>query len=298
MVDIAGLTDATRLNAFDDFEFRVGNSNDPDRWSTAPSPTGIILVPAGSRLSAAGGAVEPQPGTGSLTLEQLQPIAAEAIARWTSVETDPAIADALASAEFQIEDLSGATLGLESAGIIRIDEGAAGYGWFIDASGAVDDEFSTSVVETEFQAEPAGPAAERMDLLTVVTHELGHVLRLTDLGVVEHPHDLMTGSLPAGVRRVPGADRPSEQVQVSATARDSQFPAGTDVLISGRASSARIDNPATRDIANVTLNGVPVDALDASGNFFSTVVFSLIGSPADMTVDPGTGLVEWQWDDP
>jgi hypothetical protein len=42
-----------------------------------------------------------------------------------------------------------------------------------------------------------------MDLLTVVAHELGHVLGLDDLYGAEHADDLMSAMLPPGVRRLP-----------------------------------------------------------------------------------------------
>jgi hypothetical protein len=43
-----------------------------------------------------------------------------------------------------------------------------------------------------------------MDLLTVVEHELGHELGLSDVDPVSHPQDLMASTLPAGVRRTIG----------------------------------------------------------------------------------------------
>jgi RHS repeat-associated protein len=60
-------------------------------------------------------------------------------------------------------------------------------------------------------------------------------------------------------------------VQVSASAPGVQFLAGLKVLISGRASSVSSDGNTTRAIASVSVNGAPVDALDASGNFFASV---------------------------
>ena len=42
-----------------------------------------------------------------------------------------------------------------------------------------------------------------MDLLTVVTHELGHILGLTDVSASLLPNDLMDTDLPTGTRRLP-----------------------------------------------------------------------------------------------
>ncbi|MEE8451151.1 MAG: lamin tail domain-containing protein, partial [Thermoguttaceae bacterium] len=44
MIDIAGLTDAGALN-LSDFQFRVGNSSDPDTWAVAPDPLPISVRP-------------------------------------------------------------------------------------------------------------------------------------------------------------------------------------------------------------------------------------------------------------
>ena len=45
-----------------------------------------------------------------------------------------------------------------------------------------------------------------MDLLSVLAHELGHVLGLDDLDMVHHEADLMAESLAPGVRRLPTAE--------------------------------------------------------------------------------------------
>jgi len=39
--------------------------------------------------------------------------------------------------------------------------------------------------------------------LTVVAHEMGHVLGLPDLDLVEHPGDVMADALAPGIRRLP-----------------------------------------------------------------------------------------------
>ena len=67
---------------------------------------------------------------------------------------------------------------------------AAGYGWSGDISSAT--------------------AAGRVDLLSVVTHELGHVLGYDH----DDPFDVMGATLSLGVRRLPTSSNPMiEQVQ-------------------------------------------------------------------------------------
>jgi len=62
-----------------------------------------------------------------------------------------------------IADLPGSQLGLATADSITLDVNAAGYGWYAAAAPQTDDD-----------------GAVRMDLLTAVLHELGHVAGLAD----------------------------------------------------------------------------------------------------------------------
>jgi hypothetical protein len=84
-----------------------------------------------------------------------------------------------------------------------LDATAAGYGWFLDPMPGDDSAFGNIVAPFELQASPGSPAFGRMDLLTVVEHELGHVLGLSDLDPQAVPHALMTQTLDTGVRRLP-----------------------------------------------------------------------------------------------
>src|SRR5262249_19253797 len=95
----------------------------------------------------------------------------------------------------QITDLPGKELGMQAGNTIWIDLDAAGYGWYtgttlVGAGGSV-----------------AANGTERsMDLLTVVTHEFGHVLGLAD----DDGSGLMGEFLPSGTRRLPAAIHPAD----------------------------------------------------------------------------------------
>lgn len=79
-----------------------------------------------------------------------------------------------------------------------IDDDAAGLGWFVDPTPLLDEEFGSGG-----SARPGTAAAAGVDLLTVLAHELGHVLGRPDLDVWSHPDDVMAEELGRGVRRTP-----------------------------------------------------------------------------------------------
>jgi hypothetical protein len=147
----------------------------------------------GLRLSAAPGESLATSGVSApLAMSDLSAIVHAALERWT--EQRPDAADLLANVKFEIADLPGDELGRMSIDSILIDPTAAGHGWFIDPSPMNDDEFGPA-------ASPFTQATDRVDLLTVVMHELGHVLELADLDADDHHDDLMTETLPTGTRR-------------------------------------------------------------------------------------------------
>ncbi|MGY8767353.1 MAG: peptidylprolyl isomerase [Pirellulales bacterium] len=79
----------------------------------------------------------------------------------------------------QIVDLPGKMLG-QTVGpnIIQIDINAAGYGWFIDATPDDNHEFTTTATDGQLVAIEGSEADARIDLLTVLMHELGHILQV------------------------------------------------------------------------------------------------------------------------
>jgi hypothetical protein len=145
---------------------------------------------ATSAASADGRQVEP------LRIEQLNAVAQSAIEYWqdaldTSFDFNNVV--------FAIADLSGLTLATSSLYVIALDVDAAGFGWYVDATPDDNSEFIYKRRTGEYEARPHGPADGRMDLLTVLIHELGHVLGFEHS---EHSHDVMSPTLDAGVRRL------------------------------------------------------------------------------------------------
>jgi hypothetical protein len=94
-----------------------------------------------------------------------------------------------------IADFPGPWLGMAFPGAIWIDQNAAGYGWSLDPA--------------------ASPGAGKVDLLTVVEHELGHELGLAD----NTGTGLMGLYLAPGARRAPvSADATALRPSVVASA--------------------------------------------------------------------------------
>ena len=174
----------------------VGFSNaDPTQWTIVGTPG-----QTGSPLLAASVVTTPTTDSTSLTDSQLQPIISEAIARWTSAGLDAATIQKLTQVQFVIGDLPGSYLGEADGNRIYINTNAAGNGWFVDSTPALDEEFAASGSQQQLTAvDPR--AADRIDLLTVVEHELGHVAGLSD--IYASTDDIMDGVLGTGVRRKP-----------------------------------------------------------------------------------------------
>jgi hypothetical protein len=140
----------------------------------------------------------------ALEASQAATLLQAAAARWLAAGLDASSVAVLLRADVMVIDLAGPTLGLADAGSQRIwlDANAAGYGWFVDATPLVDEEF-TLADDDVLKASAESGLANRVDLLTVLAHELGHLLGLQDLASDTHAGELMADRLSTGVRRLP-----------------------------------------------------------------------------------------------
>ena len=108
---------------------------------------------------------------------QLEATLDAAVMLWTQAlgADDPRLA-LLAGLAIDVADFSGAELGTLAGNTILIDADAAGHGWFVDLTPAGNSEFRLRADASLLSATPRSDAFGRMDLLTVVMHEIGHVL--------------------------------------------------------------------------------------------------------------------------
>ncbi len=120
--------------------------------------------------AAANGSVVP------LTQAQLDAAFLAAINLWSDSSLAAGLTGLLDSITVQIADLDGTSVGAFSDNTIYIDATAAGHGWFIDTTPGDNSEFG-AVLSADRLAAGAGSDAEgRVDLLTVLLHEIGHSL--------------------------------------------------------------------------------------------------------------------------
>jgi YD repeat-containing protein len=185
-----------------------------------------------------------------LTETNLSQLTLAAMKRWERAGLTSQQFAQLQRVRFTIDDLADGYLGgaisvgSDDAPVVFLDRDAAGVGWFIDSTPSTDEEFVLGTADSRVTG---------IDLLTVLTHELGHILGLDHN---EHPGDVMGEFLSAGVRRLPGvgewtiADAFSGWVDAtgptaSSTSELAPLLASSSMIEAG--SLARAGGPATKN---------------------------------------------------
>ncbi len=133
----------------------------------------------------------------NVTAEELADLTTAAIARFEAAGLNADGVARLESASVEFADLGGAILGLTFGNRILIDADAGGFGFFVDATPLDDLEFLTATGQAQSEA-----ARGRVDLLTVIIHELAHVLGASDETADLDPASILADRLAPGIRRL------------------------------------------------------------------------------------------------
>lgn len=155
---------------------------------------------------AAGGEAHSAANVPALTDEELQFEVAGALDRLRADGVNQNLLSQLSSIHFTVGSLPPGTLALSyvSQNLVVVDPFAAGYGWFVDSTPLKDEEYTNNGGRQV--AGPGSPAAGRMDLLTVVLHEMGHFNGWTELDPTVYRDALMALTLGANTRRMRDID--------------------------------------------------------------------------------------------
>ena len=162
----------------------------------------------------------------ALTSADIQTVFAAARQYWLNAGAPAALLD---NASINIADLPSGQVGQSQGQTITLDANAAGWGWFVDKTPGLQEEFQASDSAQDFKALDGSAAQGKLDLLTVLIHEMGHALGLG------HTHafgDVMSSVLTPSERRLPGA---ADQASLKALGWWTANRSGNTVTVPGAA---------------------------------------------------------------
>ncbi|MGI8979968.1 MAG: Ig-like domain-containing protein [Pirellulaceae bacterium] len=191
-------TPATNYTGSDSFQYNAQNS--VTGQSAGPATVQIYVM----QTLTLDEAPQPDSTAPAVTLADIEPLYREAVRRWHEAGVPRhVLEDRLASVVFVLADITGSGLaGATEDGTIVIDVNAAGHGWYLDSTPRDDGEFQLLIAPSERKAIGSSAAVGYVDLLTAITHEVGHVLGL-EHSEREGGHSVMSPTLGLSTRRIP-----------------------------------------------------------------------------------------------
>ena len=150
----------------------------------------------------------------ALLVDEFTPGSGDSAAFWASSIVPSAI-------HVRIADLPGTMLAQTTGSEIVIDKDAAGFGWYVQGGQQDSSAFLPTSNPSVFQARDGSEAQGKMDLLSVLWHEFGHVLGLDHSDARD---DFMSAALDPGTRRLPT----DEEMAALRTLYDAAATAGVD----------------------------------------------------------------------
>jgi parallel beta-helix repeat protein len=190
----------------------IYDSNDSAISSPTVNIDPILLSPVVNLLAASRGVFS---GATDLSVAELQSVVEAALQRWlASGLVTTAELRQFDSVNFHIVDLPGLLLGQNDGNVIRIDTNAAGHGWFVDKTPLLDEEFivADNTDQSVLEAKAHTNASGAMDLVSVVSHELGHLFGFAHNDVVA----AMSDTLDAGIRQLPVIATGKQEIDIAA----------------------------------------------------------------------------------
>ena len=206
-----------------------------------------------------------------LRQEELTWMVQAAIARWAETGMSAEDLARLQAATLEITDLPDGQIATSALSHIKIDDTAAGYGWYFDQFPSDDNEFAVPVIGREFQTTEHSPANGKMDLLTVVMRELGSVYLQGKKRIPIEVRPLMESTLSPSVRRLPDPSLvqlapPQSEIQSapqaapSGSAASSPAPGSSSGGGSGAVNTSKKVSPQTAPFppGPVSLGNIPI----------------------------------------
>ncbi len=145
---------------------------------------GVLL--AGSPLRVAPGLQDTTNTGQTIDVADVRSVLDDAIDYWAAAGFNTEVLNTI---DVQVTDLRNDVLGIQSGNQITLDVDAAGFGWYVDADPATNEQFSG------------------IDLYSTVVHELGHVLGMADSYDIADSGEVMYGYLQSGERTADLADQ-------------------------------------------------------------------------------------------